>query len=245
MLSCQFIFFGCELVIFWAPILMQSLLGASMCPKHRINLRVPKPSSVAMATRGEPVQCGSQILQQPWAQTGGGADSSCACAGPGSVSGTPSPRSLIQRVADVETHPRKLLPGAEVAGGLQAWGLRVEWTRAALVAVSGAGFSVSDSPGRVAEDQAWGCSSRGVGTPCTRASERAAVPCPAWAPDTPQCFYYLARVGGNTDNNVWCFFRANSCWEINNFGVGLTNSTSFTFVALDRTLLDLFMEPAM
>lgn len=99
---------------------MQSLLGASMCPKHRINLRVPKPSSVAMATRGEPVQCGSQILQQPWAQTGGGADSSCACAGPGSVSGTPSPRSLIQRVADVETHPRKLLPGAEVAGGLQA-----------------------------------------------------------------------------------------------------------------------------
>lgn len=55
MLSCQFIFFGCELVIFWAPILMQSLLGASMCPKHRINLRVPKSSSVAMATRGEPV----------------------------------------------------------------------------------------------------------------------------------------------------------------------------------------------
>lgn len=53
----------------------------------------------------------------------------------------------------------------------------MEWTRAALVAVSGAGFSVSDSPGRVAEDQAWGCSSRGVGTPCTRASERAAVPC--------------------------------------------------------------------
>lgn len=91
---------------------MQSLLGASMCPKHRINLRVPKPSSVAMATLGGPAQCGCQILQQPWARVGRGSDSSCACAGPGSVPGTPSPTSLIRRVADVGDTPPEAVPGS-------------------------------------------------------------------------------------------------------------------------------------
>lgn len=97
---------------------MRSLLGASMCPKRWINLRVPKPSSVAMATRGEPEQCGCQILQQPWARAGG-SDSSCACAGPGRVPGSPSPLALTRRVADVGDTPPEAVPGSGSGGWLR------------------------------------------------------------------------------------------------------------------------------
>lgn len=77
----------------------------------------------------------------------------------------------------------------------------MEWTRAALVAVSRAGFSVSDSRDGSLRTRR-GAARVGVWEPpCTRVRER--LPRARREHRTrPSVFNFLARVGGNTDTSV-------------------------------------------
>lgn len=173
----------------------------------------------------------SRVLQPVGAWPMGGSGSSCACADPCSLPGAPASLSATVVAEYVEeTPPPEAVPGS----GSGRWLARVGTACAALLYSSssgsggrglkecGSGFSVSDSPGTVR----WG---PGAGL-LEWMSEMWLSGGPVWALHMPQCFYFLEKVGGNIDNIPWCsFIRPDSCWELNDFGVGLTN---FTIISL-------------
>lgn len=186
---------------------MQSLLGTSIY-LSRVNLRVPKPSSVAMATRWDgqvsPHQSSApgvatlpsdvdarddrppgrrlcsvavRASQPVGAWSGGGSGSSCVCAGPGGLPGAPSSLSATRLPSTQRRrHPRKLFPGAEVAGGSLEWGPRVRcYSAPARGALVGVGWRNADPasrwvtvPGRFAAGKGRGCSNECLRGGCPR-----------------------------------------------------------------------------